>query len=115
MPPLIMVMNACLTPSVSSSEAATAVPADNEANPGASSERTELVGEAESPLTKAQLCQVACATVANMGCAAVGVARSGATVISVGGLVIPCAAAIIGACGAYGAAGAICVIQCAGN
>lgn len=44
-------------------------------------------------------CRIGCWTAAGMGCAAVGAACTGSTVITIGGTSMPCAWALIAACG----------------
>lgn len=52
---------------------------------------------------KGVLCRAGCWTAAGLGCGAVSIACSGVTAITLGGFAIPCAWAILAACGAGGA------------
>ncbi len=73
----------------------------------------ESTGEAASEVNAAgAACRAACWTIAGAGCAAVGVACSGATVITVGGVSIPCTVAIVTACAAAGGGASVCSDWC---
>lgn len=72
----------------------------------------EPVGEAELELSGGVACRAACWTLAGAECAAVGAACSGAAVITVGGVSIPCSIAVITACAAAGGGASVCSDWC---
>ena len=82
-------------------------------NPAALLESVEPVGEAASAYTARQVaCIYACGAVAAAGCAAVSGACATGTVVTVGGVGIPCIVAVAAACGALGGGGAVCGAYC---
>lgn len=61
---------------------------------------------------KGVLCRAACWGAAGAGCAAVAGVCAWGTVFTVGGFAIPCAYAIVAACGAAGAGASVCSDWC---
>jgi hypothetical protein len=74
----------------------------------------EPVGEAASAYTTRQIaCIYACGAAAAAGCAVISQMCVAGTVVTIGGVAIPCLVAIAAACGAAGGAGAVCGAYCA--
>ena len=74
----------------------------------------ELVGEAASAYTTRQVaCLYACGAAATAGCVVISNMCVAGTVVTIGGVAIPCLVAIAAACGAVGGAGAVCGAYCA--
>ncbi|MFT3772390.1 MAG: hypothetical protein QM820_43910 [Minicystis sp.] len=81
--------------------------------PRACFEAEERVGEAVSESALNTGCRAACAVAYALGCVSVGLACSGATTITLGGATIPCAWALIAACGVIAPGGTqVCMSFC---
>jgi hypothetical protein len=90
-------------PVESTSSDPTAVDVDSRTNEAADAFR----------FTSGTACRLACAIAAGATCGAVATACTGATVITIGGVSIPCSMAIIAACYVGGPGGAaVCMDQC---
>ena len=85
------------------------------AGPGATpGSAEEPVGEAVSACTTRQVaCIYACGAAAAAGCVVISHMCVAGTVVTIGGVAIPCLVAIAAACGAAGGAGAVCGAYCA--
>jgi hypothetical protein len=76
-------------------------------------EGMETTGEAASESAYATGCRAACAIAYALGCVSVGLSCSGVTTITLGGTTIPCAWAIIAACGVLAPGGTqVCMAYC---
>jgi hypothetical protein len=77
---------------------------------------TETMGEAQEALTQWQkICVLGCATFAGAGCAAVGVSCTAGALWSFGGILIPCAYAVVAACAGAASLTTVCAIKCVGG
>ena len=76
----------------------------------------EPIGEATEDLTKwQQRCTLGCATLAAAGCASVSASCTAGAVWSFGGILIPCAYAVVAACAGSASITTVCAIKCAGG
>ncbi len=76
-------------------------------------EGMETTGEAASESAYATGCRAACAIAYALGCLSVSLSCSGVTTITLGGTTIPCAWAIVAACGVIAPGGTqICMAKC---
>jgi hypothetical protein len=83
---------------------------------GEIAEETETTGEAQEALTQWQkICVLGCSTFAGAGCAAVGVSCTAGALWSFGGILIPCAYAVIAACAGAASVTTVCAIKCVGG
>ena len=82
----------------------------------AQSQASEPIGEATECLTKwQQVCIVGCLVFANAGCTSVSLSCTAGAVWSFGGILIPCAYAVLAACAGATAAGTVCTFKCTGG
>ncbi len=82
----------------------------------AQAQSLEPIGEATEDLTKwQQMCTLGCATLAAAGCASVGASCTAGAVWSFGGILIPCAYAVVAACAGSASITTVCAIKCAGG
>jgi hypothetical protein len=82
-------------------------------DPMDSVEGLETTGEAVSESAYNTGCRAACAIAYALGCVSVGLACSGATTITLGGTTIPCAWALVAACGVLAPGGTqVCMASC---
>ncbi len=80
---------------------------------GEQPELEEDIGEAASEQSwQGVACRAACWTLAGAGCAAVGTLCAGGTVVTVGGVAIPCWVATATACGVAGGGASVCNDWC---
>jgi hypothetical protein len=82
----------------------------------ARSQAPEPIGEATECLTKwQQVCIVGCQVFATAGCTSVSLSCTAGAVWSFGGILIPCAYAVLAACTGATAAGTVCTFKCVGG
>lgn len=102
----------CSAPSVYQVCAARAHPQAAEAQ----TRSCEPIGEATEDLTKwQQTCTLGCAILAAAGCASVSTSCTAGAIWSFGGVLIPCAYAVVAACTGSASITTVCAIKCAGG